>query len=148
MENNSPLVKNGTMVIPARLNITGYTQSDFVSVAQQVSAWNQGKPVTAVCNIKTLKYILPEKSVSTFSIDWKSDFIQIDFLGVKLITSNELLRKLKKFNNNSLSKSEIYLACLRKNNFDFEKVVGVIELGEFVNPIQFALYRIKKFFTN
>ena len=62
----------------AGLKVAGYTQTDFVTLAQKVSAWNGGQKVIAVGTQLALANIIPADANYRYEID--SDFVKLGYV--------------------------------------------------------------------
>jgi len=69
------------------LRVTGYTQSDFVNLAQKVTAWNGGAKAIAIGTLQALSTVLPLDANYRYDID--SEFVKVGYvrtlLGVDLM---------------------------------------------------------------
>jgi len=62
----------------AGLKVAGYTQTDFVTLAQKVAAWNGGQKVIAVGTQLALANIIPADANYRYEID--SDFVKLGYV--------------------------------------------------------------------
>lgn len=62
----------------AGLKVVGYTQADFIGLAQKVSAWNGGQKVVAVGTQLALGNIIPADANYRYEID--SDFVKLGYV--------------------------------------------------------------------
>ena len=60
------------------LKVAGYTQTDFVTLAQKVTAWNGGQKVIAVGTQLALANIIPADANYRYEID--SDFVKLGYV--------------------------------------------------------------------
>jgi hypothetical protein len=60
------------------LQVSGYTQSDFVNLAQKVTAWNQGAKSIAVGTLAALSTIFPADG--NYRYDIESEYIKIGYM--------------------------------------------------------------------
>jgi hypothetical protein len=62
----------------AGLKVAGYTQTDFITLAQKVTAWNGGQKVIAVGTQLALGNIIPADANYRYEID--SDFVKLGYV--------------------------------------------------------------------
>jgi len=69
------------------LRVTGYTQSDFVNLAQKVTAWNGGAKAIAIGTLQALSTVFPADG--NYRYDIESEYVKVGYvrtlLGVDLM---------------------------------------------------------------
>ena len=64
--------------VPAALKITNYTEKDVITLAEKVSAWNQGKKAVIVGTPVALKALLPSNSNYRYTLN--DEFVKLGYI--------------------------------------------------------------------